>query len=404
VTLLAAYNFDEASGAVIDVTGNAHDITLTGTSTRDPVGHTSKGLKQTTSETSTTLTPFGQTANRTIMAWIKSAAAVADGRFFEFVDTTPESTWEFLFRDTAWHLQAWNASTFGRATTTRPTDGLWHHFAGTYDGTNLRLYKDGVLAATTALTAPLRTTATVINVMNATSTDMVFDDVRLYDAALDITTINTLMGTPVGASTTPVTATRATTWRVLASPTGTRSTTWRVVARTTGSRSTTWDVLTPVTASRSTTWRTAARVTGSRATTWRVRAVVTASRSTTWAVASTLASVTASRSTTWVVDARVTSARSTTWDTLSLLTNTRSTTWDVLALRTSTRATTWRVRAQVSASRATTWEVFSNVVARDLTLVGVVESNHWTGSLEANRWAADIEPNRWEGTVPWPEL
>lgn len=196
MTLLAAYNFDEASGTVIDVTGNGHDITLAGTSTRDPSGHTSKGLKQTTSETSTTLAPFGQTANRTIMAWIKSAASVSDGRFFEFVDPEPQSTWEFLFRDTAWHLQAWHATNFARATTTRPTDGLWHHFAGTYDGTNLRMYKDGVLAATTACAA-LRTTATVINIMNATGTNMVFDDVRLYDTALDVTTINTLMGTPV---------------------------------------------------------------------------------------------------------------------------------------------------------------------------------------------------------------
>lgn len=199
MTLLAAYNFDEASGAVVDVTGNAHGFTPVGNTARTAsgAGHTDKGLNQTTSSTDAGPAVFGLTANRTMMMWIKSTASVTDGRIFETVAVSDaNSIWEFLFRDTAWHLQAWNATTFARATTTRPTDSAWHHLAGTYDGTNLRLYLDATLVATTALTAPLRTDGTSVNVFHTCPTTII-DDARFYDVTLTQAQISTLMGTPV---------------------------------------------------------------------------------------------------------------------------------------------------------------------------------------------------------------
>lgn len=210
MTLLAAYNFDEASGSVIDVTGNGHDFALTGNTVRttsggaDPTGYTGKGLTQSTSSVDAGPAPFGLTASRTIMMWIKSAASVTDGRIFETVASSDgNSIWEFpLLRDSSWHLQAWNASTFGRATLTRPTDGNWHHITGTYDGTNLRVYKDGVLSATTAFSGPLRadSSGTTLNFFH-TAPDHILRHVRVYSEALDATAITTLMNTPVTAAT-----------------------------------------------------------------------------------------------------------------------------------------------------------------------------------------------------------
>lgn len=60
-----------------------------------------------------------------------------------------------------------------------------------------------------------------------------------------------------GGTTTPVTATRATTWDVRTAVSSTRATTWNVAS-----------ALTPVTSTRATTWRVRARVTSTRATTW----------------------------------------------------------------------------------------------------------------------------------------
>lgn len=202
MTLLAAYNFDEASGSVIDVTGNGHDFALSGNTVRTVSGHTSQGLTQNSSSIDVGPSPFGLTPNRTIMMWIKSAASVTDGRVFETVASSDgNSIWEFpLLRDSSWHLQAWNASTFGRATLTRPTDGNWHHIAGTYDGTNLRAYKDGVLSATTAFSGPLRAdgSGTTLNIFH-TAPSHIIDDLRVYDEALDATAITALMSQPVTA-------------------------------------------------------------------------------------------------------------------------------------------------------------------------------------------------------------
>lgn len=389
MTLLAAYNFDEASGAVVDVTGNGHGFTPVGNTVRTAggAGHTDKGLNQTTSSTDAGPGVFGLSANRTMMMWIKSTASVTDGRVFETVASSDtNSIWEFLFRDTAWHLQAWNGATFARATTTRPTDSAWHHLAGTYDGTNLRLYLDATLVATTALASPLRTDGTSVNVFHTCPTTII-DDARFYDVTLTQAQIATDMPTPVAAGgTTPVTATRAATWRAMAQvtstraatwdalavrtstraatwdtlvrATGTRATTWRVRAQVAASsRATTWRVAARVTATRGTTWRVRAQVAGSRGTTWRVRVAVSAARATAWNVASSLVAVTATRLATWAVDGRITATRLVVWDTRASAATSRAATWDVLVRATGARATAWRTLAPAATARVTTWAV-----------------------------------------------
>lgn len=49
----------------------------------------------------------------------------------------------------------------GVASTANPFDGNFHHIAGTWDGSNVRLYIDGVLQGTTAFTAPVNNTRPV---------------------------------------------------------------------------------------------------------------------------------------------------------------------------------------------------------------------------------------------------
>jgi hypothetical protein len=200
-----------------------------------------------------------------------------------------------------------------------------------------------------------------------------------------------------GGGTTPVTATRATTWNVRATVTAsrattwvtatavsaTRATTWVTGAAVTSTRATTWNTRSAISATRATTWNTVATVTASRATTWNTRTVVlatrattwvtattvTTTRSTTWNVASALTAVTATRATTWVTRAAVTATRSSTWVVASSMVATRATTWTTLASLSTTRATTWVTRQAVAATRATTWNVVAGAVIADPTLV-----------------------------------
>jgi hypothetical protein len=212
-----------------------------------------------------------------------------------------------------------------------------------------------------------------------------------------------------------IAGTRATTWKTAAQTGSTRATTWRVAARIIATRATLWDVLTGAVASRLTTWKTAARTTATRATTWRTAARATSTRATTWDVAAAPGQVVATRATTWEVAGSVTASRVASWDVLRSVTATRSstwsvkasversrsTTWRVLSRPTGTRSAIWRVVGTVSAQRSTTWRVNSSAPDRDLTLTGSVASIRFVSVVEGNRFIGSIQPARFKGEVQW---
>jgi hypothetical protein len=72
---------------------------------------------------------------------------------------------------------------------TQVEDGAWHHLAGVYDGSQVRLYLDGVLKSTAALSgAPINTPGTTLTIGFAPSSggppasffDGRIDDVRVW--------------------------------------------------------------------------------------------------------------------------------------------------------------------------------------------------------------------------------
>lgn len=199
VTLLAAYNFDEASGAVVDVTGNGHDFTPDAAITRQ-TGHTNAGLRhESTAANSLGPAIFGQTANRTLMAWVKRTSNGVDGWILEMKNATADTgVWGFLYSGSTIQARAKNSSNVATfASAAQPTVNTWHHLAMTYDGTTIRLYIDGTQAATAAFTGPIWASATFFPFFDAVSTETVIDDVRIYDAALDATAITADMNAPV---------------------------------------------------------------------------------------------------------------------------------------------------------------------------------------------------------------
>ena len=68
-------------------------------------------------------------------------------------------------------------------------NGSWHHVAGTFDGTQLRLYVDGSLADSMDYTGTIATTTYPVNIgRNSQNTDRLYegaiDEVRIYNRAL----------------------------------------------------------------------------------------------------------------------------------------------------------------------------------------------------------------------------
>jgi hypothetical protein len=78
-------------------------------------------------------------------------------------------------------------------------NNVWHHLAGTYDGSELKLYVDGALEATTAHIGSIATTTYNLNIgRNTQYPDRLYngliDDVRIYDRALSQAEIVTIKG------------------------------------------------------------------------------------------------------------------------------------------------------------------------------------------------------------------
>lgn len=203
MTALFAWSFDEASGAVLDATGNGRGFTPAGNTFRSTGtdAHTNKGLSQSVTEIQTGPALTGlQTSNRTIMCWVKNIASITGHVLEQYVTSLDSSAWSILFLSGNYNIQARSSSTLARASFARPTDNAWHHVAGTYDGTNVKLYIDAVLKATTALTGPLRTDANTFRVFDQSTSSTWIDDAKAFDTAMTATEIATEMNTPVGGA------------------------------------------------------------------------------------------------------------------------------------------------------------------------------------------------------------
>lgn len=214
---VAAYSFDGTGTSVADDSGNAHGFTLANGNVRTVSGHTNAGVLGSGNGSAgtniATGTPaWAQTSNRTVMLWMKAPDSVTEWAVRWNVVSINSGAWGFLINTTVVCCQARNASGFVRANATRPTDGLWHHYAATYDGTNVRMYLDGTLTDTQALTSPLRTDADTIDLaFLSNSTTTIVDDLRIFDSALSAGAIAALAATPVASGTLSGAATSATT-------------------------------------------------------------------------------------------------------------------------------------------------------------------------------------------------
>lgn len=199
MALLAAYSFDGSGPTVLDYSGAGNDFPLAGTTgARTTSGHTAGGLT-TTGSTPPVLPNIGATATRTVMCWFKASGLDTSWFIVWNAPSIDSGAWGLLYISGQLTVQARNASGFVRAATGYPGDGGWHHAAGTYDGTNVRLYLDGTLVDTQPLTSPIRTDTDPPKLFLSQTASSIIDDLRIYDTALDQATIATQMGTPAPA-------------------------------------------------------------------------------------------------------------------------------------------------------------------------------------------------------------
>jgi len=202
MTLLCEYSFDEASGAVIDHTGNNRGFTPSGNVARATTGHTNKGLTMSGTGPGAGPAIFGQTTARTMMMWVQMPADFT-GWFGEYHRNTGDTgMWGGLCLSGQIGFRAKSAAdATAFASIARPTDGLFHHYCGTFDGTSTRFYYGGVLQGSAVSLGTTIGTSDSLNMFNISSgSTPVIDDFRIFDTALTQAEIQTYMNTPAGAA------------------------------------------------------------------------------------------------------------------------------------------------------------------------------------------------------------
>ena len=128
---------------------------------------------------------------RTVAAWAYTRNFNSGGIFQGGI--TQENLRDFSLRtlttDNLWRLQFWGTDI---DITLPNSQGQWHHYALSYDGTTVRLYYDGALQVEQALALNTGAADFMIGRWQNDSFDGLIDDVRVYDRALSAVEVQAL--------------------------------------------------------------------------------------------------------------------------------------------------------------------------------------------------------------------
>jgi hypothetical protein len=203
--LVAAYGFNEGSGAsVYDASGNGHTGTISGApwSMQGKFGPALafNGLDNWVTVNATSLLDL--TTGMTLEAWVFPTITTGT-RDIVLKEGVTVDIYNLYARN--WRgLPESNVFVNG---VNRVAEGpvlsahVWTHVAGTYDGTMLRLYLNGVEAASTAISGPIAPSMGPVRIGGNSIWGEYFqgriDEVRIYDRALTPAEIQTDMHTPI---------------------------------------------------------------------------------------------------------------------------------------------------------------------------------------------------------------
>ena len=207
--LTAAYPFEEGSGqTILDLSGNGNNGTLAGNAARNPMGKVGEAIEFNGSNSYINLGPLDITSqNLSIALWFKADDfATHDARLISKATGTATSAHYWMISTIRssgqsklrFRLKTNNGGTstlIGNATLTA---GDWFHVTATYDGVSMKLFQDGIQVGSLAKTGTIATSASVearigANPENTRYFDGLIDDVRIYDEALDSTTIQDIV-------------------------------------------------------------------------------------------------------------------------------------------------------------------------------------------------------------------
>nr|MBA3707471.1 hypothetical protein [Planctomycetota bacterium] len=200
--LVALYHADEGSGtAVADSSGNALNGTISGSAFWTPTARYGAGL---TMDTTTNFmfvptAPALDMTQMTLSIWMKPQMRIVDmvhsyPMFFYHADFSANQGWALMTTqvDTnQFGFRLHNGTTYKEVNADETSFGSWIHFVGTYDGSVMRLYRNGDLINSNpvgAMTVP----AAVVPLYIGQGFQGDLDEMRIYNRALNATEVKAL--------------------------------------------------------------------------------------------------------------------------------------------------------------------------------------------------------------------
>jgi hypothetical protein len=209
--LVAAYAFNEGAGTTVaDATGLGHTGTVVG-ATWTPSGRYGAGLVFNGTNARVTVPDAADldlTTGVTLEAWVYPTTAGGGAwRTVITKDTAASGTYLLYANTDTNNAGMFVGSTFQQQTTGGPTlaANSWTHLTGTYDGSTIRLYVNGVQVASRAQTQPMTTNNALLSIGGSSVWGEWFagrlDELRIYNRALTAAEIVADMAAPLGTTT-----------------------------------------------------------------------------------------------------------------------------------------------------------------------------------------------------------
>ena len=209
--LVAAYGFDEGSGtSVTDASGNGNNGTISN-ATWAATGKYGKALQFNGSSATVNIPDSASlhlTTGMTLEAWVNPSTVNANWR-----DVIYKGNDNYYLEATSSNASKPDAGLIAGGSyadaygTAALTANSWSYLTETYDGSNLRLYVNGTLVATTAHTGSITTSTNQLQIGGDSIYGQYFagmiDEVRIYNTALTATQIQTDQTTPVSTVSAP---------------------------------------------------------------------------------------------------------------------------------------------------------------------------------------------------------
>jgi hypothetical protein len=214
--LVGAWGFNEGTGTTTaDVSGLGNNGTLSNAAWTT-AGKFGKALSFNGTNAWVTIADSASlhlTTAMTLEAWVEPTAALSAWRSVLLKEAGTEESYAIYGNDDTNHPSGWayvNGTYYPARGTASLAVNTWTHLATTYDGTTLKLYVNGVLTGSQAVSGSLLVSTGALRIGGNSIWGEYFtglvDEVRVYNRALSATEVQTDMNTPIASDTQPPTA------------------------------------------------------------------------------------------------------------------------------------------------------------------------------------------------------